>query len=95
MILRGTMALQTPGHAQRLYLVNPFHLVNPTVTAITGNPRRNVSTMIKIDVVREIMDLNPLDRLIIHVAVFQLQDIGALGLDLTMAIHTGIRTWNI
>lgn len=57
------MALQAPTHGMRLGLIDDFHLVHITVTALARNPAIHVSGVVEVDVVRRLMHANPFDWL--------------------------------
>ena len=59
---RSAVAVQTPAHALVLMMVNHGHFIDLAVATHAGNPCRNVSTVIKVSVVRSVVDFDPLDR---------------------------------
>lgn len=62
-ILRGTMTIQTPLHAQRLGLVDNAHFVHRAMAAITADAAVHVNGMVEVGIIGEAMDLNPRNRL--------------------------------
>ena len=62
-MLRRPVALQAPGpSALRLMLVDDFHLVHRTMARIAAHPPVHMNRMVEIGVVRNIVDLHPVDR---------------------------------
>ena len=56
-VRRGVaMALQAPGHVERLYLFHLDHLVHPAMATHATHAGGNVRSMIEIDIVRKPMD---------------------------------------
>ena len=53
------MALQTERHAKRLGVLDFVHLIDLTMAFDAGNAARDVNGVIKIDVVRNLVDLDP------------------------------------
>ena len=58
------VTIKAPAHAQWLFLVNDFHLVDATVAAYTTNTSVKVSRVVEINVVGKVMNSDPLDRCI-------------------------------
>src|SRR6478672_3511810 len=62
---RLAMAGQAPLHLKRVFLVNGRHGVDLSVTCRAANAFRDVNTVVEVDVLRQVVDPLPLDRLIL------------------------------
>jgi hypothetical protein len=60
MIFRRAMALEAPGHALGLVLIDHFHLVNRATTGKAAYTAVHVHRVIEIGVVRDAVDLYPI-----------------------------------
>ena len=69
MLLRGTVTIQTEGHAKRLSVIHLTHLVHVAMTALTGNPATYVCLMVKENIVRHLGHTHPLDGLAVVMLV--------------------------
>ena len=87
MRLRVAMALQTPAHAQPLDLRDLLHLVDPAVTRNAAHAASNMGAMVKIGIVRQIVDLDPVDRVAGGRALADRRQLGAIGRDDGVAVH--------
>jgi len=56
------MAVQAPAHAERLDLMDSFHLINATVAFHAAYSSRDVNAVVEVDVVWELVNPNPLHR---------------------------------
>lgn len=56
---RLAMAVEAPGHAERLDLLHHFHLVNSTVAGDTADSASHVSAVIEARVIGQVMDAFP------------------------------------
>src|SRR6187431_2211115 len=88
--LRIAMAVQAPAHAERLVLVNLFHLVDPAVTTHAADAAGHVGAVVEVGVVREVVDLHPLDGFARLVAFADRRKLGTRRPDLAMTIHAGL-----
>jgi len=61
MILRGSMALETPTHAVGLGVVDDFHVVDLTVAGDATDTSVYVNRMVEIDVIRSFVNPDPGD----------------------------------
>src|SRR3954452_529713 len=84
---RVAMAVQTPAHAERLVLVDLFHLIDPTVTADAANAAGHVGAVVEVGVVGEVVDLHPFDGLARLVALTDWREFGARRPNLAVAVH--------
>jgi len=87
-LLRGVVTLQTPSHGKGFGLEYNFHLIDTTVAALTTNAIVGVDRVAEPGVVRQLVDLDPLDRLTRCPAFTNREQLERLGTDLGMAIHT-------
>lgn len=62
-VLRIAMAIKTPTHGLRLSMLHDFHFINLTVTVLTGDAAIEMSTVVKVHIIRGFVDFYPLDRL--------------------------------
>ncbi len=85
------MTLDAPFHLKSILLKNSGHIVDLSMTGRATYTFRNVNAVIKIRVLGQIMNPFPFDRLIIAVARTHWFEIRAVGPDLTVAVHTGLR----
>ena len=56
------MAIQTPFHIQRLLLSNKDHLVDATVATDAPDPASDVSTVVEVRVVSDLVNAHPRHR---------------------------------
>jgi len=89
-----TMAVQTPAHAEWLVLVDLFHLVHPTVTTHSANAAGHVGAMVEVSVVRQVVNLHPLDGLAGRVALADQRKLGAIRPNLGVAVHARLGRGN-
>src|SRR5690606_11958616 len=86
---RLAMAIETPGHVQRFGLGHHRHLVNPTVTGFAADTLAHMDGVIEVDMICEIVDANPGQRLRFAGAdPHRFQYLG-FGGDLAMTAHAG------
>src|SRR6478735_4065462 len=81
------MAVQAPAHAERLVLVDLFHLIDPTMTTHAADAAGHVGAVIEVSVVREVVDLDPLDGFARLVALANRRELGAGRPDFAVTIH--------
>jgi hypothetical protein len=81
------MALKTPSHRERLDLRDDLHLVYTAVTRLTSNPPIDVGGMAEDGVVGEVMNLYPLDGLVIRPTLTHGEKSERFRLDLPVAVH--------
>ena len=89
--LRIAMAVQAPAHAERLVLVDLFHLIDPTVTADAADAAGHVGAVVEVGVVRKVVDLHPLDGFARLVALADGRELGARRPDLAVTVHARLR----
>ena len=89
------MTFQTPAHRERLRLEDHFHLVYTTVTAFAAYTVVGMHGMAELGVVRELVNLDPLDGLASGPAFTNRKQLERLGPDLAMAVHTRLRRRDI
>jgi hypothetical protein len=87
---RIAMAVQAPMHQKRAGLKDQGHLVNLAVARGAANTFVDVNTVIEIDVVREAMDANPLDRFIGSITFAHRLQVAGVVEEHGMAIHAGL-----
>ena len=61
MILRGSMALETPAHAVGFGMVDDFHVVDLTVASDATDTSVYVNRMVEVDVIRSFVNPDPGD----------------------------------
>ncbi len=84
------MATQTPFHLKRIFLINSRHIVNLSVTGRTTYTFGDVNTVIKIRILRKIMNPLPFNRFVVTKARLNRFQIRRIGPHLIVAIHTGL-----
>lgn len=89
------MALQAPAHRERFLLVNSIHVVHLTVAAHAAYTAIDVHRMVEICKIRDLVDLQPADRLPALPALLHGGQLRVIGLYLRMAIHAGLRCRDI
>lgn len=57
------MTVQTEAHRQGFVMSHDFHLIDSTVALHAGNTPIHVHGVIKIDVVRSLVNTHPVDRI--------------------------------
>jgi hypothetical protein len=99
MIFRRAMALEAPGHALGLVLIDHFHLVNRAMTGKAAYTAVHVHRVIEIGVVRDAVDLYPIDCRAVTLSTVPCCAHGlklrTLGLSLLVTAHTGLHSWHI
>ena len=84
---RRAVTLQTPLHLQRRSLINNRHLVDASVTRRTTDTFFHVNTVVEVNVIRQIVDTYPFERLAGAKTRAHGFEIGTIGPDLFVAIH--------
>lgn len=84
LILRVAVTIQTPAHAVRLSLLHHFHLVDLTMTILTGDTAINVNRVVKVGEVRSPVNLGPLNGNTRFISIANHCQLFALFLDLTL-----------
>lgn len=75
------MAIQTPSHRLILVLVDDLHLINPTVTSNARDASIDVGRVVEINIVRESVNTNPIDRFAGSPAFSQWLKLGGIRMD--------------
>ena len=83
------MAIEAKAHAQSLFLMDNLHLIDPAMARDTPHSARDVRAVIEVNVVREVMHLDPLNRLSSHCTFSDREQLGALGVHERVAVHAG------
>ena len=91
-VLWFAVTLQAPTHGLGLILIHHIHLVDPAVAGDTGDTAVQVSTMVKVNVVRGLVHLDPMDRLSARLSRLPhpLQ-LGTVDLDLALPSAVAVR----
>lgn len=89
------MAIETPRHAQRLFLLDFLHLGDVAVTAKATDTGIEVHRVIEIGVLRKHVNIDPLNRLAGRPTLAQRHELLALRQNQRMAVHTGLCRRNI
>jgi hypothetical protein len=84
------MTGKTPLHVERGLLPEHVLFVDVAVTALAAHPFFDVRAVVEIDVVREVVDLGPLDRFLLPPAGSDGLEELALFPDLRVAVHAGL-----
>src|SRR5690606_26979662 len=89
-LLRRAMALQTPGHRQRLDLTNLLHLVDTAMARLAGDPFIDMGRVVEVHEVGYIVDLNPGDRVPRLEALLHQGQLGTIASDRSVAVEAGL-----
>jgi len=90
-----TMTVQAPTHRERLFLVNYVHVVHLAVATHTADAAIDVDGVIEIGKIRHLVDFHPVNRIPALPTLPHSGQFGIVGLNLRMAVHTGLRRRNI
>ena len=82
------MTFKTPFHLQRLRLRDDGHLIDSAMTSRTAHALRDMNRVIEIREVRQVVNANPLERLSVFETVPDRLEIGTVGPNLFVAVHT-------
>ena len=105
MRIRVTVTVQTPRHRQRFGLINTVHFVDPTVATHTTNSTCDVSAVVEVDIVGQVVNSLPLDGLSRGLALADRKQFRAVGVNSgvgngsirvrsTVTIHTSLSRGN-
>jgi hypothetical protein len=89
-IFRGAVAVEAPGHALRLVLVNDLHFIYSAVAAVAAHATIHVNGVVEIGVVWNLVDADPVDWLAGFPALAHGSELRTVSLDLSVARHTGL-----
>ena len=84
------MAIKAASHAQVNDLRDPFHLLHFAMAALAGDTRVDVRAMVEIDMVRQLVDTLPSDRVTGLEDCGDFFDFGTGGLGETVAVHANL-----
>ena len=90
MIFGGTMAIQAPRHALGLVLVDNLHFIDGAVATVAAHATVHVNSVVKIGVVRNLVNANPVDRLARLPTLTHWGQLRTIRLDLGMAGHASL-----
>ncbi|CAM6053623.1 unnamed protein product [Sphagnum tenellum] len=88
------MTFHTPSHRKRALLFDTIHFFHITVTGFTRHAFCNVPLMRKIDVIRELVDPDPLNGFTGVIGCSHLLNQRTVGLHHIMTVHTDIERRN-
>jgi hypothetical protein len=94
-LFRVPVTIQAPLHVKRVCLPGQRHLIHPPMAGFAAYSLGNMDAVVEINVVWQIIDSVPLDRLTSAKTFSDGFEYGALIPDLTMTGHTGLRRRNI
>lgn len=89
------MTFQAPAHALRLILHHRLHVIDIPVAADATDAAVHVDRVIEIDVVGDFVNPHPVNRLARAPTVIQRRQLGAVFLDLRVAVHTSLGVGNV
>jgi len=92
--LRLAMTLDAPLHVERRDLICKRHQINSPVTSRATDSFVHVNAVIEINEVGQIVDARPLDRLSSAPALTNRLEVRAIGPDLRVTVHAGLRRRN-
>lgn len=84
-----TMAFEAPGHAERLFVLDHFHLIDSTMAGDAADATVDVGRVIEVDKVRQAMHLDPFNWLILVPAFPDEFEAAFPDCDLGMTGHAG------
>lgn len=90
MIFRSAVAIEAPGHALRLVLVNDLHFIDRAVTTVAAHATIHVNGVVEIGVVGHLVDAHPVDWFAGFPAIAHGGELRTIGFDLSVAGHTGL-----
>src|SRR5579884_4219100 len=88
--LRVAMAVEAPGHHQRLTPRRERHLVHASVTGLAADPLVDVDAVIEVDEIGHEVDPRPLNRNVRRIAIADWRQHRAVLPDLRVAGHAGM-----
>ena len=89
--LRVAMTVEAPLHLKRLLLPHQGHLIDSAVAAHASDALLHVDAVVEVDEVGKIVNAGPLERPIVPETRSHRLQHGAVGPDLRVASHTGLR----
>ena len=87
---RIALAIQTEAHAQRFGMINFVHLVNLAVAMDAGNTPVHVNGVVKINVIRRLVDLDPRHWGATGETLTHGSQARVVGQHLIMTVHAGV-----
>ncbi len=90
-LLRVAVARDAPFHLQRVFLINGGHVVDLAVTRRAPDALCDVNAVIEIREFGQVVNAFPLDRFVVAEAGPHRLKIRAVGPDLAVAVHAGLR----
>ena len=91
---RIAMAVQAPLHLQRVLLIHQRHLVHAAMTAGAANALVHMDRVIEVHIIRQIMHLDPEDRLARRPAIAHRSQQVGIRPDLRVTVDTGLGRGN-
>lgn len=95
-LFRSLVAIKAPRHRLALCLIDDFHLIDVAVAALAGNSAIHVSGMVEINVIRRLVNPDPLDRLAVVAGIADIhrlmkrRELRAVFLNVLVAVPAGI-----
>ena len=90
-LIRRAVAVQAPGHTQRLFLEDRFHLVDAAVTGHAANTAGHMRAMVEVHVVGGLVNPHPGNRLPRRRALPDQRELRIILQHLIVAVHAGGR----
>ncbi len=90
-LLGRAVTIQAPRHVERFGLKHHVHAIDATVAGLAPHPRVHVEAVVEVDEVGRVMDAHPRHRGSGGEALTHRNQAGAVGLDLGVAVHAGLR----
>ena len=84
------MAIETPGHALWLVLVDDLHFIDRAVAAVAAHATVHMHSVVEIGVVGNLVDADPVDWLAGFPTLAHGGEFRTISLDLSVAGHTGL-----
>lgn len=89
-----TMTVEAPAHRERNCLARQRHLIDRAMTCRTADTVGHMCCVVKVDIIRKIMDAPPAEGPIVGKACADWCKHAGIGPYLRVAGHAGFRRWN-
>ena len=86
----ASMAIQTPPHRQRSFLVDLVHIGDVAMTSLTGDTLCDVALVVKVRVIGQLVHPHPLNRTTFFEVLPYLLNVWAVSLHNRVTVHTHI-----
>src|SRR5690606_9587972 len=87
-VAMSSVTTHAVAHSERILLRNALHRLDRSVTRLTADPARNVPTVVEGDEIGQVVDLHPLDRLMVGNGCCDLLYLRRIRQHLCVTVHT-------